>query len=151
MQIEVILEETPYGDDGGRGLHLMGEWHECQGPRLLLESLAHVRATCLAAATEAGLTVVGDRFFPLPDGGITGTVLLAESHLAIRTWPAEATVALDVFVCNRTQDNRAKARAVFETVRRAYQPRREEMLQVRRGGTDPCAVGREGRPPCQNM
>jgi S-adenosylmethionine decarboxylase proenzyme len=134
MQIEVIVEDVPCSDEPGGGLHLMGEWHECQGPRLLLESLSHVRAACLAAANEANLTVVGDHFYPLPDGGVTGTVLLAESHLAIRTWPPEAQVALDVFVCNRTHDNRAKARAVFELVRRAYRPRREEMVQVRRGG-----------------
>ena len=130
----MIVEEGPSPDEVGGGLHLMGEWHACQGPRILLESLVHVREACVAAVNQAGLTVVGDRFFPLPDGGVTGTVLLAESHLAIRTWPPEATVALDVFVCNHTQDNRAKARVLFDLVRRSYRPLREELLQVRRGG-----------------
>lgn len=134
MQVEMFLEESPGIEEVGGGLHLMAEWHACQGPRILLESVVHVRAACIAAATDARLTVVGDRFFAAADGGVTGTVLLAESHLAIRTWPPEATVALDVFVCNRTHDNRPKAHALLELVRGAYRPGWEELLQVRRGG-----------------
>lgn len=134
MQVEVSLDESPGIDAVGGGIHLMVEWRDCQGPRILLESAFHVREACIDAATSARLTVVGDRFFSPPDDGVTGTILLAESHLAIRTWPSHSTVAFDVFVCNRTRDNRAKAHAVLELMRRIYRPGREELLQVSRGG-----------------
>ena len=49
-------------------------------------------------------------------GGITGTILLAESHLAIHTWPERAGVTLDVYVCNFTADNTGKAEQLFEAL-----------------------------------
>ncbi len=43
-------------------------------------------------------------------GGVTGVVVLAESHLAIHTWPEKMSVTVDVYVCNYGSDNREKAR-----------------------------------------
>jgi spermidine synthase len=43
--------------------------------------------------------------------GVTGTVLLAESHLAIHTWPETGSVTIDVYVCNFSADNSGKAHA----------------------------------------
>jgi S-adenosylmethionine decarboxylase proenzyme len=134
MDVEMLLEQRPDLQGRGGGLHLMAEWHACRGALLLLVSNVHVRAACIDAVRDAGLTVVGDCFHVLADGGITGTVVLAESHLAIRTWPAHAAVALDVFVCNHQADNRGRARAVLATLKEAYQPGREELLQVGRHG-----------------
>jgi S-adenosylmethionine decarboxylase proenzyme len=134
MELEVLLEERLDRSGRGGGLHLMAEWHDCRGARLLLESDVHVRAVCIDAVCDARLTIVGDCFHALADGGITGTVVLAESHLAIRTWPAHAAVALDVFVCNHQTDNRGRARAVVAALKDAYRPGRENLLQVGRQG-----------------
>ena len=74
-----------------------------------------LRDACLGAVQEAGLTPVGElfhRFAPAPGQGdeappgITGVVLLAESHLAVHTWPAQCGDAY-VYVCNIGADNRA--------------------------------------------
>ena len=64
-----------------------------------------LRQVCLQAVHAAGLRPVGELFhrFPGP-GGVTGAVLLAESHLALHTWPEHGTVTIDVFVCNFLQD-----------------------------------------------
>jgi S-adenosylmethionine decarboxylase len=70
----------------------------------------------------AGLTVVGDYFHQFPGGGVTGTVVLAESHLAVHTWPESNYVTLDVFVCNMSCDNRAKARQLFDALVLAFLP-----------------------------
>ena len=130
----MIVEEGTHTSDVGGGLHLMGEWHGCQAPLRLFADVDEVRHACIDAATAANLTVVGDRFHVLPDQGVTGMVLLAESHLAIRTWPQAAKVALDVFVCNHRDDNRDKARILFAGLHQLYRPTREELFQVRRGG-----------------
>ncbi|MFO1268436.1 MAG: S-adenosylmethionine decarboxylase [Rubrivivax sp.] len=78
------------------GLHLTAELHECAAKALLAEPAA-LRALCLAAVAEAGLTPVGELFhhFTAAGGGITGVVLLAESHLAVHTWPELGAVTLD--------------------------------------------------------
>ena len=71
-----------------------------------------------ALTREAGLTLVDENYFTFPShqgepGGVTGAVLLAESHLAIHTWPERAGVTLDVYVCNFSTDNSGKAEALM--------------------------------------
>src|SRR5262249_18154900 len=125
------------------GLHLMAEWYGCHGSILLLEDAVKLRRLCRSASQEAGLTIVGDRFHRLapPLGGM-GTVLLADSHLAIHTWPQSRFAALDVFVCNHTRDDRAKAHALYGALRSMLAPDNENFLQVKRGDV----VGVEMRP-----
>ena len=48
--------------------------------------------------------------------------MLAESHLAIHTWPERAGATLDVYVCNFTADNTGKAEDVYKTLIKALQP-----------------------------
>jgi spermidine synthase len=54
---------------------------------------------------------------------VTGTVLLAESHLAIHTWPETGSVTIDVYVCNFSADNSGKARRLMEGVIEALLPK----------------------------
>jgi S-adenosylmethionine decarboxylase proenzyme len=77
---------------------------------------------------------VGELFhqFPAP-GGVTGVVLLAESHLAVHTWPELGAVTLDVYVCNLDADNSSKARALLTALEVAFAPQRVEHHQVVRG------------------
>ena len=53
---------------------------------------------------------------------VTGMVVLAESHLSLHTWPEECYVTVDVYVCNYTTDNRAKARRLFDGLVAAFKP-----------------------------
>ena len=96
-----------------RGLHLTADLHGCACPPSLLRDEPTLKATCVELATHAGLTVVGEHFHTFADaGGVTGLVLLAESHLAIHTWPELNAVTLDVYVCNFRDDNSSKAEAL---------------------------------------
>ena len=82
---------------------------------------AALRVLCLDAVARAGLSAVGElfhRFVPAAHGrgapsGITGVVLLAESHLAVHTWPELEAATLDVYVCNLGTDNSARAEALM--------------------------------------
>ncbi len=88
---------------------------------------AALRHFCHDSINRAGLTILGDLFHEFDGGGVTGTVVLAESHLAIHTWPELQSVTLDVYVCNYTQDNSAKARQVVTDLMDLYRP--EEHVQ----------------------
>ena len=88
---------------------------------------ARLRLFCHDSISRAGLTVLGDLFHEFDGGGVTGTVVLAESHFAIHTWPELESVTLDVYVCNYTQDNSAKARQVVADLMDLYRP--EEHIQ----------------------
>ena len=118
------------------GIHLLGEWYECPRDVPEFTQAAALRELCTRAAREAGLTVVGERFFQFEPQGVTGTVLLAESHIAIHTWPEAGFVTVDVYVCNFTTDNTAKAEQVFRVIQEALRPARTRFQSIRRGGKD---------------
>lgn len=120
------------------GLHLIADLHDCRcAPGLLLDAPG-LEAFCVGACTRHGLTVVGRLFHAFRDAagapaGVTGTVVLAESHLAIHTWPELGSVTLDVYVCNYNGDNSARAEALFGEVAGAFAARRCARQTVLRG------------------
>jgi S-adenosylmethionine/arginine decarboxylase-like enzyme len=71
---------------------------------------------------------------------VTGVVLLAESHLALHTWPELAAVTLDVYVCNHAADNSARAEALLQALETAFAPGRCERRRVLRGCLAPGAA-----------
>jgi S-adenosylmethionine decarboxylase proenzyme len=118
------------------GIHLLGEWYGCPADTPVFTQSDALRDVCRKAVEEAGLTIVGDRFFQFKPQGVTGTVLLAESHLAIHTWPEAGFVAVDVYVCNYTTDNSDKADRVFRALQAVLKPQRSRFQAIRRGGKD---------------
>ena len=124
------------------GLHLTADLRDCPVTRAVMTDLIALRETCLAAVRGAGLQPVGElfhRFAPAagahPDApvGITGVVLLAESHLAVHTWPEIASVTLDVYVCNLGADNTARAHALLASLIEAFAPGEVERHALSRG------------------
>ncbi|MCX7897596.1 MAG: adenosylmethionine decarboxylase [Rhodocyclaceae bacterium] len=115
------------------GIHLLGDLYGCRGDlRYFLDGDA-LKALCLKAVSESGLTVVGELFHQFGDGGgVTGAVVLAESHLAIHTWPEKRYVTLDVYVCNYSQDNRAKAQKLFDRLISVFDPEAPRIQRVER-------------------
>ena len=99
---------------------------------------AVLRSLCLRAVAEAGLQAVGELFhrFPAP-GGVTGVVLLTESHLAVHTWPELDAVTLDVYVCNMGTDNSARAQALLSALQTAFAPMAAVHHRVLRGQPGP--------------
>jgi spermidine synthase len=96
------------------GLHLVGDLYECACEKQLLENAAEPLKRVRALCETVGLIVVGERAYEFDGGGYTLAVLLAESHVTLHTWPERDMVAMDVYVCNHTQDNSDKARALAE-------------------------------------
>ncbi len=120
------------------GLHLIADLHDCHCTPSLLLDAPELEIYCVSACQRHGLTVVGRLFhaFQNTDGqaaGVTGTVVLAESHLAIHTWPEIGAVTLDVYVCNFSGDNSPRAQALFAEVLARFEPARIERHAVRRG------------------
>jgi S-adenosylmethionine decarboxylase len=126
-----------------QGLHLTADLRGCAAGRPEMVDTSSLRSLCLAAIAASGLTPVGElfhRFVPespsVHEGapsGITGVVLLAESHLAVHTWPELEAATLDVYVCNLGADNSARAHALMEALVDAFAPRSIERHAHRRG------------------
>jgi S-adenosylmethionine decarboxylase len=101
-----------------QGLHLTADLRGCPDrPRAVHRPAACASCAC-APWQGCGLSAVGELFHRFDGGGgVTGVVLLAESHLAVHTWPELGAVTLDVYVCNFSGDNSARADACWPTWR----------------------------------
>jgi S-adenosylmethionine decarboxylase len=120
------------------GTHLTADLAGCDAGHAWMSDPVSLREACLGAVAEAGLTAVGERFHrfspPSADqpGGVTGVVLLAESHLAVHTWPEHGVVTVDVFVCNLGGDNTVRARQLLDTLITGFQPATQSVQAIRR-------------------
>ena len=120
-----------------QGLHLTADLRDCAGSQALLTDSTALRALCLSAVANAGLMAVSDlfhRFDPMAErqSGITGVVLLAESHLAVHTWPEFGGVTIDAYVCNFSADNSARAQQLMDTLVAAFAPARLSQQRLER-------------------
>jgi S-adenosylmethionine decarboxylase len=115
------------------GLHLIGDLYGCRCDYRLMVDRGTIETLCLRLVKQAGLTSVGSLFHAFGDnGGVTGMVVLAESHLSLHTWPESGYVTVDVYVCNYTTDNRAKAHRLFDTLVVAFKPADPHICSVDR-------------------
>lgn len=81
----------------GLGKHLLVELMDCD-PKLL-NSLKTIKKWMIEAAELAGAIPVRETFYNFSPVGISGVVIIAESHLSIHTWPEYRYAAVDVFTC----------------------------------------------------
>jgi S-adenosylmethionine decarboxylase len=121
-----------------QGLHLTADLHHCQCDAAWLTDAVRLGAHCVAAVQAAGLQPVGHLVHSFPAtalglGGVTATILLAESHLCVHTWPEQRAVTLDVYVCNFGADHSAKATALMAALLQLFAPTEVVRNSLQRG------------------
>ncbi|GAB3767751.1 adenosylmethionine decarboxylase [Ramlibacter monticola] len=121
-----------------KGLHLTADLYRCRCDPAWLTDAVRLGAWCLAAVESVGLEAVQHLFhtFPAPPegpGGVTATVLLAESHVCLHTWPQDRSVTCDVYVCNSSGDHSARARELMAALVQRFQPEWTEQRSLDRG------------------
>lgn len=109
------------------GRHLLAELKGCDPARL--SDLPGVQEAMLEAARVSGATVITQSFHHFAPLGISGVVIVSESHLAIHTWPEHGFAALDYFTCG---DRVNQPRAV-EELGRALGARDISVREIPRG------------------
>ncbi len=92
------------------GHHSLFDLHECDRSRLA--DRESVRTALLEAVRLSGGTVVTDVFHQFSPHGVSGVVVIAESHLTIHTWPERAFAAVDLFTCSGDVDHAVVERCV---------------------------------------
>jgi S-adenosylmethionine decarboxylase proenzyme len=109
------------------GRHLLCEYHGCD--RALLNRPESLRAELLAAVDRSGATPIHDFVHNFTPHGVTGIVVIAESHFAIHTWPEYGFAAVDLFTCGDTVD----PWAAFEHLGKSLRAVSQSVIELRRG------------------
>ncbi|MDE2800905.1 MAG: adenosylmethionine decarboxylase [Gemmatimonadota bacterium] len=114
--------------------HLLVDLYGC--PAGLLNDVTGLETVMIEAAQRAGATVINSMFHHFSPFGVSGVVVIQESHLTIHTWPEQGFAAIDLFTCG----TQTKPRRALIHLKRALQSTRVEVRQFRRGQGDSLAT-----------
>ena len=107
------------------GMHLLVDLWDASN----LNDPARIDAALRAAALAAGATILHGHFHHFsPNGGVSGVLVLAESHISIHTWPERDFAAIDIFMCGACDPRRA-----LPVLKNAFAPGRMAVDQQHRG------------------
>ncbi|MEN2985110.1 MAG: adenosylmethionine decarboxylase [Thermodesulfovibrionaceae bacterium] len=109
------------------GTHLLIELKDCNPE--ILKNLESVKNILVDAARKANATIINVTFHEFSPFGVSGVVVIAESHLAIHTWPEYGFAAVDVFTCGDTIKPEVAAKYIIE----AFKCRNPSIVEMKRG------------------
>lgn len=121
-----------------KSLHILGDFYDCRTDEKFFSRINIVRKKITALVKRAGFTIVASRFHKFRsdpagnEGGITGVIIVSESHVTIHTWPERKFLNVDVFFCSYTTDNSKKVKECFKELAEIYKPARIKKKEIHR-------------------
>ena len=105
----------------------IADLYDCD--REILNDVSAVERVLLDAARAAGATIIGHSFHRFSPHGVSGVVIIAESHISIHTWPEYGYAAIDIFTCGDLTENDA----AIDTIKKGLKAGRIIATEMRRG------------------
>lgn len=112
---------------GSLGRHILVEFYESSTS--VLNDVSLIEECMVQAAKEADSTVVNSTFHHFSPFGVSGVVVIEESHLAIHTWPEYGFASMDIFTCGEDVD----PWAAFNYLKKAFQSAHASSMEMLRG------------------
>lgn len=109
------------------GRHILVEFMNCSPE--VLNDVSLIETSMVNAAQKAGATVIQSTFHHFSPFGVSGVVVIQESHLAIHTWPEYQYAAVDLFTCGESVDSWIS----FDLLKEAFQAKNQSVLEMHRG------------------
>jgi S-adenosylmethionine decarboxylase proenzyme len=109
------------------GTHLLVEFYDCD--KKILNDEVRIEQVFIEAAKKAKATVVEQVFHRFSPHGVSGVVVISESHLAVHTWPEYGYAAVDVFTCGTEID----PWVAQEFIREALHATNSTAIEMKRG------------------
>ncbi len=109
------------------GQHILVEFYGCTPE--ILNDVSTIEKGMVAAASDAGATVINSTFHHFSPYGVSGVVVIQESHLAIHTWPEYGYAAVDLFTCGDQVDTWL----AFDHLKKTFEARNYSAMEMRRG------------------
>jgi len=118
---------SPVSNQQYLGRHILAEFFECDSN--VLNNPQMVEKYMLEAALECGATIVNKCFHLFAPHGVSGVVIISESHLAIHTWPEYGYAAVDLFTCGEQCD----PKVAYEFLKEKFNSKDTKYTQLNRG------------------
>ncbi len=109
------------------GTHLLVELRDCNSE--ILHDIKKVGDILVEAARTAKATVVDSHFHQFSPHGISGVVIIAESHLSVHTWPEYGYAAVDIFTCGDV----LKPEVAASYAIKHFESKQPSIIEVKRG------------------
>lgn len=109
------------------GNHILVEFYNCD--KDILNNVKFIEDSMVEASILSGATVVGSHFHTFSPHGVSGVVIIAESHLSIHTWPEYGYAAVDIFTCGETID----AGKAFQHLKTNFKAGNTATIEMKRG------------------
>ena len=109
------------------GKHMLLELRDCN--KELLNDLSFLQNALVSAAEEAGATVIDKHFHRFSPQGVSGVVLISESHLSLHTWPECGYAAVDIFTCGDSVNSELAAELLIKSL----QSKGPTIMEIKRG------------------
>jgi S-adenosylmethionine decarboxylase proenzyme len=122
------------------GRHILAEFYDCDANAL--NNLSLIETAMTGAAEACGATVVESKFHQFAPQGVSGVVIIEESHLAIHTWPELEYAAIDLFTCGDACD----PLVAYDYVRQHLHAGHANYTELRRGLINPKTMKLERDP-----
>lgn len=122
-----INKEEQHISETYLGRHILAEFFECDSN--ILNNPTLVEKFMTNAALECGATVVQKCFHLFSPHGVSGVIIISESHLAIHTWPELGYAAVDLFTCGEKCD----PKVAYEYLKKAFRSAKDSYSELNRG------------------
>ncbi len=109
------------------GRQILVEFYDCDKD-ILIDQEA-IRTALIEACVIGKATVVTDTFHSFSPHGVSGVVVIAESHVAIHTWPEYGYAAVDIFTCGET----ISPWDLFNHLQKCFKSKHSSNMELRRG------------------
>ncbi|RLF29149.1 MAG: spermidine synthase [Thermoplasmata archaeon] len=112
------------------GRHVIVEFYDCSPS--ILNDVTHIEKSMVEAAKKAGATVINSTFHHFSPYGVSGVVVIEESHLSIHTWPEYRYASVDVFTCGESINPWIS----YDFLKKAFKAGHGSAMEMRRGQLD---------------
>ncbi|MCC5925260.1 MAG: S-adenosylmethionine decarboxylase proenzyme [Bacteroidetes bacterium] len=109
------------------GRQILVEYYDCDAD--IINDVAQIENILLSATRAAKASIISHNFHKFSPHGVSGTIVIAESHVAIHTWPEYNYAAVDIFTCGETID----PWTIQEYIKDSFLSKNVSSIEMKRG------------------
>lgn len=109
------------------GRQILVEYYDCNFD--VINDVSQIESILIEGTRKSKASIISHNFHKFSPHGVSGTVVIAESHVAIHTWPEYGYAAVDIFTCGETID----PWIIQEYLRERFQSKNVSSMEMKRG------------------